>query len=117
MDPVAERVEFLHAAVDVDGQIGIDVVIVFYGVGRTGFSLYYMGIVGCDAVGTVVCCRGVLNDAGQPYMGYSEVFQRGDDFVVDVVEFARAVLIYVAAGNIGGVRVGEQARQKLICGR
>ena len=74
MDPVAECVEFLHAAVDVDGQIGIDVVIVFNGIGRAGFSLYDVGIVGRDAMGAVVCCRGVFNDAGQPYMSYSEVF-------------------------------------------
>ncbi len=74
MDPVAECVEFLHAAVDVDGQIGIDVVIVFNGVGRAGFSLDDVGIVGRDAVGTVVGGGSVLNDAGQPYMGYSEVF-------------------------------------------
>ena len=58
--------EFLHTSGNVLGQVGVYVVVILDGIGRTGLTLDYGRMVGADVVASVVSLCGVLDDARVP---------------------------------------------------
>ncbi len=103
-----------HAGGHVDGQVGVDVVVVGDGVGAAGLALDDVGIVARYAVGGVVGGMGVLYHAGVPDVGGAELAYIAQYGGVDAVELARAVLLDGAVGHGVGCIVGEQSGQKLV---
>ena len=109
-----QRFPFVHAVGHALGHVGVDVVVVFDGVWRSGLTFYHIGIVGSDAEGRVVGGIGVLYDAGVPHVGDAEVADLAEHGVGDLIEFAAAVLLYGAIGHEVGVGIGEEPREHLI---
>ena len=58
---VDKGLELLDALVDVYSDVGVDVVVVFYRIGRACASFHYMGIVAVYAVAAVIGLVGVLD--------------------------------------------------------
>ncbi len=54
MRTLYQRLEFLHALLDIDGYVRINVVIILYGIRRSGFAFDHMRIVAVYAVLAVV---------------------------------------------------------------
>ena len=96
MTTLHQLLKLLHTLCDVDGQVGVDVVVVGDGIGRAGLSLHDGRMVARNAVGRIVCLRSVAYDAGIPNMTHAhgtESFQyRGRE----VVQFSTTVLFYAA---------------------
>ena len=77
---VDKCLEFLDAAVYVDGYIGVDIIVVLDGIRRTGAPFHYMWIVAVYAVAGVIGLVGVLYHSGVPYMCYSKPFYAFENF-------------------------------------
>ena len=84
--------ELVETAVGVDGQVGVHIVVVAHGIGRTGASLDHVGVVGRDAVGRIVGGAGVMRHAGEPHVGDAERVEAVEHHRGDVGELAHAVL-------------------------
>ena len=65
--------EFVNTPVDVNGQVGVDVIIVGDGVRAAGFTLDNMRIMAWNAVLGIVGCMSVLDNTGIPYMCGTEL--------------------------------------------
>ena len=63
-----QLLKLLHALVDVHSQVGVYVVVVGDGIGRTSLTLHHSGMLAGDAVGTVVRLRGMTDDTCIPHM-------------------------------------------------
>ncbi len=85
---VDKGLELLDALVDVYSDVGVDVVVVFYRIGRACASLHYMGIVAVYAVAAVIGLVGVLDYSGIPDVGHTEPFYAFEGFFCDIVHFA-----------------------------
>ena len=109
-----ESLKLFHPVWHVHGKFGADVVVVAYGVWRAGLPLHHMRVARSDTVLREVGACGMLNDAGWPHVGGSQVTKFGKQFVVNIVQFAAAVLSHGAAMHGIGVVVGEPTREELI---
>ena len=109
-----ERLKLFHTLFRHCGEVGTDVVIVFNGIRRTGFAFHHCGVVFGDAVGRVVGLRGVFQHARVPDMRKSEILDAFQRFGRKVAQFAAAILVNVAAGNIICRRVAVKAGQHLV---
>ena len=109
-----KRLKFLHALFRRGGEVGADVVVVFDGIRRTGFAFHHGGVVFGDAVGRVVGLRGVFQHARVPDMRKSEILDAFQHFGREIAQFAAAILVNVAAGNIVCRRVAVKAGQHLV---
>ncbi len=114
VDAGHESLELLHAVLYVGGQIGIDVVVVLYGVGRSGLAFDHVWIVAAYAVTVPVGLLGVLYHAREPDVRHSKLLYAFDDVVVYIVEFSGAVAGIRAVGHTVMGGVGEKPRQQLI---
>ena len=103
--------ELLATLLDVHCKVRVIVIIVLYGVWRTGLSLYYGRVVGWYTIFAVVATCSVLNDTSVPHMGSSGVAYRTQGSRCDVVEFSTAILFYCSAGNAIGIAVTKKSRQ------
>ena len=68
-----EGFKFSHAVFGTYSQVGVDVVIVFDGIGRTGTAFDDVGIVAAYAIGRIVRLGGVFKQARVPNMGEAVV--------------------------------------------
>ena len=111
---VEQVLKFGHAFIDVDGQVGVNVVVVLDGIGRTSAALNNGRVVGGNAVLRIVGLRGVLEQARVPNVGIAKLADAAEDGSGEVVHFAAAVLLDAAAGYVGRLLVAIQARQDLV---
>ena len=65
--------ELLHAVGHGGGQVGVYVVVVLDGIGRTCLTFHRGLVVGADAEMAVVGLRGMLDKAGVPYVGGAQL--------------------------------------------
>ena len=109
-----ECFKLLHALFRHGGEVRTDVVIVFNGIRRTGLAFHHCGVVFGDAVSRVVGLRSVFQHARVPDMRKPEIADAFQHFGRKVIEFAAAVLVNAAAGNVIGRRVAVKAGQHLV---
>ena len=109
-----QRLEFFHAAGYVHGKVGVDIVVVGYGIGASGMAFYHMRVVARYAVAGIVGVVGMLYHARIPYVRGAEVGDIGEYGVGDVVELSRAVLFQSAAYDGCLTVVGVETRQQLV---
>ena len=64
-----------HTVGHVNGQIGVNVVIIFHRVGRPGQSLHHRRIIGPDTEGRIIGGGSVFEDTGEPDMRSPESFK------------------------------------------
>ncbi len=102
-----ERFEFVHAAWNVDCQVGVDVVVVGDGIGAAGFAFHYVAVVRSDAVFAVVGAVCVFNHPCVPHVRGSQFADFTQHMGVYVVELSGAVPLHGAAGNRVGAAVGK----------
>ena len=106
--------ELLQAVGSLDGQVGADVVVVAYGIRRTGKALDEGRVVGRLAHIGVVGLRGVVQDARVPHVRGSEVADGGKRAEVEVAHPSAAVHGRRAAGHAVVAGVAVEARQQLV---
>ena len=110
-----ESLKLSHTVVDVDGNIGVHVIIVLDGVGRAGLALDHVGIVGRrDALVAIIGLGGMLYDTCIPHGRHAELLDAGEHAIGDVVHLARAVLREGAVGHTVGIGISEKTRKQLI---
>ena len=61
--------KFPHTLRNVLCQIRIHIIIIFYGIWRTGFTFYDSRMIGLDIVATIIRLRCMFYNTGIPYMG------------------------------------------------
>ena len=66
--------KFLHTFGNIFRQIRVYIIIVLYGVGRTGLTLYDSRMIGLDIIATVIRLRCVFNDTCIPNVGSTQFF-------------------------------------------
>ena len=63
-----ELLKFRHALFHINGKVGINVVVVLYGIGATGTAFYNCRVVALDAILRIVGLSGMLYHSREPYM-------------------------------------------------
>ena len=109
-----QLLKLVAAVGHIDGKVGVNIVIVSYGIGRARIAFHHVRVARRDAVGAVIGLGGMFDDSGIPQVGHSELANRSQHFVVDVVEFPHSVLVYGAVVDVAAACVGEKAGQELI---
>ena len=105
---VEQCLKLVHATGHVDGKVGVDVVVVDDGIGRSGFPLDDGGVLRGQTVGGVVGRGGMAYYAGVPDVGEAHLPDTSEHTAVEVVELATAIL---DNGPVGGVFYGTIAEQ------
>ena len=111
---VDQVLKLLHPARHILGQVGVDVVVVFYGVGRAGLALDDGGMVRPDVVASVIRLCGVLNEAGVPHVCGAQVAYFPQGFGREVRHLATPVGADIAAGLAAVVPIAEEAGEYLV---
>ena len=106
--------ELLHAVRHGGRQVGVHIVVVLDGIGRTCLALDCCLVVGADAEVTVVGLRGMLDDTGIPDVGGTQLLDGSEGLGGEGGELAAAVLLDAAARYTGGVGIAKQAGEDLI---
>ena len=106
--------KFLQAVSRVYGEIGINVVIIFHGVRRTGATLHHIGIVIADAVSSVIANDRMMRHAGVPYMSYAQFFDRFKRSLINIIKFSNTIFFNRAPGFIGAIGVAVEAGENLV---
>ena len=114
MGALHQGLEFGHTAGHVDGQVGVDVVIIGDGIGRTGLAFRHRGVLPGNAVAGIVGGGGVTDDASVPDMGESHAPDAAQTHRIEIVHLAHAVLEKRAVLLPGAVRVAKEAWENLI---
>ena len=107
--------KFLHSVGHTFSQIGIHIIVVLYGVGRSGFALDNMGIVRRQyPVVAIVCLCRVFNDTCVPYVRHTKFLYRLENAFGDLIHFSTPVLRDCPVRDARRIAVGEQTGEKLI---
>ena len=106
--------ELLHAARHGGCQVGVHIVIVLDGIGRTCLPLDRSLVVGADAEMAVVGLRGMLDDACVPDVRRAQFLDGSEGLGGEGGELAAAVLLDAATRYTGGVGITKQAGEDLI---
>ena len=99
--------KFGHAVWHIDGKVGIDVVVIFNGVWRSGISFDNEWVVVLDTIGGIIGFCGMFDNAGIPNMCGSKVGNGFNCACRYVVQFATAVLLDAAIGGAMLAGVGK----------
>jgi hypothetical protein len=109
-----EFFELFHAFRYVVGQIGINIIIVFDGIRRSGFSFHYGRVVGTYAIFAIIRPGGMFRDTGIPDMGCAEFFDFFQCLHCEVGQLAATVFLQAAVVNAMIVVITEEAGEYLI---
>ena len=82
--PLDEGIKLTLSLVGIFRQVGIDVVVIFDGIGRTSRSLHRVGVVGTNAVVAVVGLGRVLQETDVPDVGCPKAADIGESFGAEV---------------------------------
>ena len=74
MRPVHKGLKLRHSVIDIVCQVRVYVIIVCYGIRRTGVTFDNGGMLARNACLGIVCFRGMADYAGIPYVGGSKSF-------------------------------------------
>ena len=88
-------------------QIGVNAVIVFYRIRRTGAAFYHIGVVQADAISCVVIDYSVVRHPGIPDMAGTQCFNAGQGVIGKIIKLTNAVLFKGAPGFIGGIGIAK----------
>ena len=111
---VDQLLELVHALPDVDGQVGVDVVVVDDGVGRARASLHHGRVLARYAVAAVVGHGGVAYDACVPDVADAHLAYLLQHRGCEVVELADPVLFDGSKRFSRRTAVTVQARKYLV---
>ena len=114
MGALYESVKFAQAVFDVDGQVGVNVVIVLDGVGGAGFSLDDGGMVALDAVGSVICLGSVFEKSRVPHVCKAERADALQFGFGEIVHLATPILGQASTGLVVGLPVAVEAWKYLV---
>ena len=109
-----KAVEFQHALRDIDSQIGVDVIVILYGIWAPGTAFYDCRMIACDAVWRLVRLGGVLYQSCKPYMRVAVGLDATQHGLRKAIEFCTTVLFDASLLNIVGARVSVQTCKYLI---
>ena len=109
MGSIDKFLPFLHPAVDVDSEVGIDIVIVGDGVGRPCPTLYDGTMLAGNAETGVIGLGGMSDNAGIPHVGDAELAEALKHYFIKVVELAATVFGNRSSLFAGGVAIAENA--------
>ena len=114
MSTLYQRLKLLHTLIDIDSQIGIDVVIISNGIGRTGLTFHHGGVVLGYAIGRIVGLSGMTDDTCVPNMAHAHL----PDFLQgagrEVVHLSTSVLFNRPTLLAGGVPITIETSKNLI---
>ena len=114
MDTLHGVLEFLHTVRHIDSYIRINIIVILYGIGRSGLSFHNVRIVGPDAERRIVRFLSMLDDARQPHVGRAKIPDLAEHFGSQIVELSRSVLLNGSVRQAIGIQIGKQSRKKLI---
>ena len=109
MCTVNEGLKFADAVWYIFGDVGVDVVVVFYSVWTASFAFYHVYIVRLDA--WICGGLGMLYHSGVPNVCDAEWLDRLQYFGIDVIHFAHSVLGDGAIRDAVIAGVGEESRE------
>ena len=114
MGALHQSLEFLHALIDIGGQIGINVVVVGDGVRRACPTLHNCWVLTGDSIGRIIGHGSMTDHTCVPDMAHAhlpDVFQGGGR---EVIQFTAAVLLNRSILLASGVPIAIKARKNLI---
>ena len=109
-----QLLELLHALLDVDSQVGVYVVVVGDGIGRTCPAFHHGRMLAWNAVLRVVGRRGMADDAGVPHVADAHLGDALQHSGGEVGHLAATVVGYRSLLLARGVTVAVQTRKDLI---
>ena len=98
-----KRLKFSHSIANIHGQIGIDIIVVLDGVGRTRDAFDHVRIVFGNAVRRKIGHGGMFNHSRVPHVRNAEIFERCKRFVGNVIELTNAVFVAGSVKFVGGI--------------
>ena len=109
-----QRLELLHACRHARSQVGVYIEIVLDGIHRACLALHDGAMVAGNAVGAVVCLRGVLNHTCVPDVRHSQRLDLRQRLGREIIHGAATVHGAVAMRLVNTFVASEQSREDLI---
>ena len=100
-----QSLELLHSFLHVNSKVGIDVVVVGYGIWRSSLTFYHCRMLTWNAVSRIICLRSVANHSGVPNVCYTFFLYLLQFRRREIIEFSTTVLPYGAVWLSGCVAV------------
>ena len=106
-----KRLKLIHPTLNIDRQIGIDIVVIGDGVGRPCPTLHHLRMLTRNVKSRVIGLRGVANDARQPDVRNAEAADAPKRAVIEVVELSTTVFLDAPIRLPRRVFVSKQTRK------
>ena len=102
-----QSLELVHTAMYIFSKIGIDVIIIGNGVGRSSLSLHNGWMLTWDAILSVIGCSGMAYHTRVPYMRDAHVVNALEYGRSDAVHLPRPILFHRSIRHAGHVLIAE----------
>ena len=106
-----KRLKFFHPTLDIDRQIGIDIVVIGDGIGRPCPTLHHLRMLARNAESRVIGLCGMANDARQPKVRCAEAADATKRGGIEVVELSTAIFLDATVVFPRRVLVAEPSRK------
>ena len=106
-----QRLKFFHPTFDFDRQIGIDIVIISNGIGRSCPTLHHLRMLARNAESRVIGLCGVANNARQPNVRRAETADATKRGGIEVVELSTAIFLDATVVFPRRILVAEPSRK------
>ena len=111
MSTCHESLELRHTVLDIHCQVRVNIIVILYGIWRTGLTLHHMGVVGCDPFGTIIGFGGMLYHPGVPHMGNTELLDLSKHGIGYVIHFSGTILLIGTVGDASWIGISEKSRK------
>ena len=109
-----ECFELLHTLVDIDCEIGVDIIVVGDRIRRACPTLHHCGVVPGNTIGRIVGLSGMTDDTRVPDMAHAHLPDLFQDGGREVVQFATAILGQRTILLASDVTIAVKPRKNLI---
>ena len=106
--------KLVHTLRHLHGKVGVDIIIVGNSVWRTSLSLHNGWMLLRDAVGRIIGCRCMANNAREPHMREPHVVNTIEHVRGDVVHLPYSILFHRTMWRAGHVLIAKKASKDLI---
>ena len=111
-----QSLELIHALRHLHGKIGVDIIIIGNSVWRPSLPLHNRWMLLRDAVGRIIGCRCMANNAREPHMREPHVVNTIERGRGDVIHLPHSILLHRSMRHAGHILIAKKASKDLIDG-
>ena len=111
-----QSLELVHTLRHLHGKVGVDIIIIGNSVWRPSLPLDNVWMLARDAVGRIIGCRCMTNNAREPHMRKPHVVNTSEHGRGDVVHLPYSILFQRSMGHAGHILIAKKTSKDLIDG-